>query len=1169
MRTPRCSAKRWSVFIGGFVLLGFVSASIANDSAANYTDVNQWNSNNHRGTGDAGNWTIEGSAGSGGGTHGRYLGDSTLGAGDINTDGKSFALFAWPTGSSSYAAAVKRYAKPALTTGDTITFKLTANFRSGDKGFSLRNSSGTGQWNFNVGRNDGANDGYYVRNGLSGSASYDNGQQLGAYHANTVFTFTFTQHENTLVWTIQRTGGITASYSGTANIASGTIADVRFYISNTASTDPVNNLFFNDFTYSTAPNNAPLTLSERRLPGYEPSYILRFNHPTASSVSFISDNDGWGTSYPLTKVDGVWQVDIRNANMTPGWHAFKFRPDNAYESGDNRWLYIRGDGKIVKPPAIFLTWYRDPTTTMAVQWHNYKPEHNKLRYRAVGTDTWHEFTAQATDLFPTTQRLIHKAELTGLTPNTMYEFQLDGEIYEGQTNRFKTLPATLTEPLTFVNSGDADVSSSATQSAALAGALDPAFIIMGGDLAYNDDYQPNFWKWYRYLDAAARVTAPDGRLIPVVIALGNHEIKGGYHNSSGNPVYEPGEAWKHRVGAQFMPIFGIPGEESYRTLDIGDYLSFIITDTDHLAPMFGPQTEWLARVLNERRHVPHLIPVGHLAAYPSVRSLNDSRHTYIRQNWSPLYDQAGVQLVLDHHDHAFKRTPPILNNNINPRGITYIGDGTWGVTLRSVKNPATEWYLDKAESRRHVFAITLRPDGRTIRAIDSNGIVFDEFSQTIDGIPASPGPLTLNSINPNTANLSWQPVVNAHEYIITRNGQEISTTIETSFADSGLNPETSVSYQVFARNRSGTSAGSNIIHTATPAPPPPPAVPQQLAAKGIGPHSIRVSWAPTEHAYQYTVYRNGNEIGTASGTSFSDSGLNPTTSYSYTVAASNMTGASDASSPVIGKTTGNIVPFSLNGQPESSGYLVSAPGMTFYAALRGTQLYVATWTPANGNSDHFIFVTDRLLPSAAAAAPWAKAGLVAAPAEAPYLAAESTHSYISWFNSPPSSSSFRSPDGGNQIEGTIDLVEAFGEVPETIYIAAAAYATTDGGALASQSPAGNGNGNIEPAEFLAIPTAALRDSLGTGTFDRLDPRRDFRAEALPANDNGAFSLRWPAVPGRSYDIWRKLNLANGEWQRVNPAPITAPSGSNVLSFEDSAAHDLNNAYYRIEVLDPQ
>jgi len=70
-----------------------------------------------------------------------------------------------------------------------------------------------------------------------------------------------------------------------------------------------------------------------------------------------------------------------------------------------------------------------------------------------------------------------------------------------------------------------------------------------------------------------------------------------------------------------------------------------------------------------------------------------------------------------------------------------------------------------------------------------------------------------------------------------------------------------------------------------------------------------------------------------------------------------------------------LSPFVLDGAFDYPGYLLASSGMVLYGALRGNTLYVATWSPGtSGSNDHFIFVTDQLLPAATANAPWAKTG---------------------------------------------------------------------------------------------------------------------------------------------------------------------------------------------------
>ena len=111
-------------------------------------------------------------------------------------------------------------------------------------------------------------------------------------------------------------------------------------------------------------------------------------------------------------------------------------------------------------------------------------------------------------------------------------------------------------------------------------------------------------------------------------------------------------------------------------------------------------------------------------------------------------------------------------------------------------------------------------------------------------------------------------------------------------------------------------------------------------------------------------------------------------------------------------------------------------------------LYVARQT--------LIFVSDQLLTTTNAAAPWAKAGRVAVATGKPFLAGESAGTYVSWFNAPAGSQAVKSATNSGALEGTIDLIAAFGAMPTNIYLCAAAYVTADGGALGSQCPAGSG-----------------------------------------------------------------------------------------------------------------
>ena len=179
----------------------------------------------------------------------------------------------------------------------------------------------------------------------------------------------------------------------------------------------------------------------------------------------------------------------------------------------------------------------------------------------------------------------------------------------------------------------------------------------------------------------------------------------------------------------------------------------------------------------------------------------------------PLYENIGVQLVFEHHDHTFKRTKPLLGGVENVNGIRYVGDGLWGIGSRPPD--ISRWYLDTATDKYHVHLVTITATNRTVEAVETNGAFFGgQLVQRIDGIPSAPVTPTLVNLATNSASFSWTPVANATNYAILRNGEQIATTTNTSFTDGGWRPSSGASYQVVANNRSGS-----FTNTATaPAP---------------------------------------------------------------------------------------------------------------------------------------------------------------------------------------------------------------------------------------------------------------------------------------------------------------------------------------------------------------
>ena len=107
----------------------------------------------------------------------------------------------------------------------------------------------------------------------------------------------------------------------------------------------------------------------------------------------------------------------------------------------------------------------------------------------------------------------------------------------------------------------------------------------------------------------------------------------------------------------------------------------------------------------------------------------------------------------------------------------------------------------------------------------------------------------------------------------------------------------------------------------------PPTVPTGLAATAVSPAQITLSWTPSTDNVSvtgYRIYRNGSEIGTSPTASFSDTGLTPSTAYTYTVRAYDAAlNLSVASSAATATTAGITTTLEAEALTASSGVVKS------------------------------------------------------------------------------------------------------------------------------------------------------------------------------------------------------------------------------------------------------
>jgi acid phosphatase type 7 len=395
------------------------------------------------------------------------------------------------------------------------------------------------------------------------------------------------------------------------------------------------------------------------------------------------------------------------------------------------------DVRYQDPLGLMLTWQQDPTSTMTIDWYT-GPEGvpSGLQYQRVGSDVWLDATAEITP-FPFSENKIHRVELTGLDADTEYLFRI-GE--QSRIRKFRTMPETANRPIRFAAGGDVRHRVEwMEQTNRRVAAYNPDFIVWGGDLAYADGREDRLYRWLEFVDAMMHtaVTA-DGRVIPVLASLGNHEVRGGYYHNNDHvnrqelPEYTQTDESRAQIAPYYYALFPFPGQPGYGILDFGDYMSILLLDTDHTNPIEGEQTAWLERVLSERENVPHLFPNYHVPAYPSVRNPGGGTHTRVRDHWVPLFERYGVRVAFENHDHIYKRTWPIRDGEIRSDGVVYIGDGAWGVSTRDIGASHDEyaWYLKRASSERHFILTTIQGPHQHFMVVNEEGEIIDEYPRT-------------------------------------------------------------------------------------------------------------------------------------------------------------------------------------------------------------------------------------------------------------------------------------------------------------------------------------------------------------------------------------------------------------------------------------------------------
>jgi YD repeat-containing protein len=278
-----------------------------------------------------------------------------------------------------------------------------------------------------------------------------------------------------------------------------------------------------------------------------------------------------------------------------------------------------------------------------------------------------------------------------------------------------------------------------------------------------------------------------------------------------------------------------------------------------------------------------------------------------------------------------------------PAGYEYTLNG--GASWQSVGTALTANLSGFAAGTQYTFAV---------RAYDAGGARGPQSSTTFSTGPAAPGAVSISNIGGTTAMASWGAAAGAAGYEYSLNGgaswTNVGGTLTANLA--GLSYATQYTFSVRSYNSAGTRSGSSSATFTTQADPAP-STPTGLGAVLAGNNQVILSWSTSGDSggagiAGYRVYRNGSQIGTTSSTSFSDTGVTPFNSYTYTVQAYDAIGTSSAQSSALPVYTayqitdngGNVLPSAAS--LYTSRTWTEYPSVNFWGLIQayGSQTYV-------------------------------------------------------------------------------------------------------------------------------------------------------------------------------------------------------------------------------------
>ncbi|MBU1803092.1 MAG: metallophosphoesterase family protein [Actinobacteria bacterium] len=269
----------------------------------------------------------------------------------------------------------------------------------------------------------------------------------------------------------------------------------------------------------------------------------------------------------------------------------------------------------------------------------------------------------------------HTAALEGLAPGTPYDYRVGSPESGWSSWHSLTTASTIPAPgWTFLYFGDAQIGLDTVWPVnverALAAYPDAALSLHAGDLINNADNDEEWAHWFSGAGALAHDKL-------VIASPGNHEYSG------------------DQLLQQYKGHFEMPGNgPAFHQEDVWfcDYQGVRFISLNGNAPLGGPdQAIWMRKALRENPGRWSVVTFHQ----PMFSATPDRDNPLTRATWLPVFEEEGVDLVLQGHDHTYARGHLAANDaeeeGAGHRGPTYVVSNGGGKYYDLAPAEANNW----------------------------------------------------------------------------------------------------------------------------------------------------------------------------------------------------------------------------------------------------------------------------------------------------------------------------------------------------------------------------------------------------------------------------------------------------------------------------------------------